>query len=306
MLDTFLDTLTAASKHPLDVLIADNGSTDQAPQRAAERDGVRLLPTGGQPGLRPGRQPGRGRVQGDWIVLANPDVEWVPGAMDELLAAAERWPRAGALGPLIRTPAGGVYPSARELPSLARGIGHALCGWWWPANPWSRAYRQERAEPVERVAGWLSGSCLLVRRAAFESVGGFDPRYFMYFEDVDLGERLGRAGWLNIYAPARPDRAHRIAFHRAAQAGDVHRASPQRLPLPQRSLPGSGAGRRSGPACWPGWRCARRVLPPLIGLVQRADGNRESPIRHRQVRWVARRRWTRSCWSAARAPGCDR
>ena len=50
--------------------------------------------------------------------------------------------------------------------------------------------------------GWLSGSCLLVRRDAFDEVGGFDPAYFMYFEDVDLGERLGRAGWQNVYVPS--------------------------------------------------------------------------------------------------------
>ena len=50
--------------------------------------------------------------------------------------------------------------------------------------------------------GWLSGSCLLLRRAAFDAVGGFDARYFMYMEDVDLGDRLGKAGWLNVYVPS--------------------------------------------------------------------------------------------------------
>jgi N-acetylglucosaminyl-diphospho-decaprenol L-rhamnosyltransferase len=49
--------------------------------------------------------------------------------------------------------------------------------------------------------GWLSGSCLLVRKAAFDEVGGFDERYFMYMEDVDLGDRMGRAGWQNVYVP---------------------------------------------------------------------------------------------------------
>ena len=70
----------------------------------------------------------------------------------------------------------------------------------WPANPWTRSYRQE-GSVAERTAGWLSGSCVLLRREAWDSVDGFDPRYFMYFEDVDLGDRLGRAGWLNVYVP---------------------------------------------------------------------------------------------------------
>jgi N-acetylglucosaminyl-diphospho-decaprenol L-rhamnosyltransferase len=95
-----------------------------------------------------------------------------------------------------------VYPSARQLPSLVRGGMHAVVGPIWKNNPWSAAYRQERLEPSERPVGWLSGSCLLVRRAAFEQVGGFDERYFMYMEDVDLGDRLGKAGWLNVYVPS--------------------------------------------------------------------------------------------------------
>jgi N-acetylglucosaminyl-diphospho-decaprenol L-rhamnosyltransferase len=57
-------------------------------------------------------------------------------------------------------------------------------------------------EPSERPVGWLSGSCLLVRRAAFDEVNGFDERYFMYMEDVDLGDRMGQSRWQNVYVPS--------------------------------------------------------------------------------------------------------
>jgi N-acetylglucosaminyl-diphospho-decaprenol L-rhamnosyltransferase len=204
-LESFLDSLTKATTRPYSVVLADNGSTDGAPERAeADRAEVRLVRTGGNLGYGGGANRGAGSVGPEygWLVVANPDLEWQPGALDELLAAAERTPRAGALGPLVRDPDGTVYPSARLLPSLGRGIGHALLGTVWPANPWTRAYRQSEAEVGERDAGWLSGSCLLLRRAAFESVGGFDERYFMYFEDVDLGDRLARAGWRNRYVPS--------------------------------------------------------------------------------------------------------
>ena len=134
--------------------------------------------------------------------MANPDVQWGPGSIDALLEAATRWPHAGALGPLIHDPDGSVYPSARHLPSLIRGGMHAVVGPIWKRNPWTAAYRQERLEPSERPVGWLSGSCLLVRRSAFDQIGGFDERYFMYMEDVDLGDRLGRAGWLSVYVPS--------------------------------------------------------------------------------------------------------
>lgn len=203
-LERFLDTLGKATDRRVRVVLADNGSTDGAPEAAARRDGVTLLPTGGNLGY--GTAANRGvaslGTEYGWVVVANPDIEWGDGALDTLLEAARRWPRGGAFGPLIRNPDGTVYPSARLLPSLGKGIGHAVVGRVWRGNPWSTAYRQSETGLTERVAGWLSGSCLLLRRSAFDAVRGFDPRYFMYFEDVDLGDRLARAGWHNVYVPS--------------------------------------------------------------------------------------------------------
>ncbi|MGH3517116.1 MAG: glycosyltransferase family 2 protein [Haloechinothrix sp.] len=203
-LQRFLETLPKATSREIQVILADNGSVDGEPERAAESDGVRLMPMGDNLGYGTAANTAIDVLDDSigWIVVANPDLEWDPNAIDSLLDAAERWPRGAAFGPLIRRPDGSVYPSARLLPSLGRGMGHAVFGRIWPANPWTRAYLQDRGEPSERAAGWLSGSCLLLRREAFDAVGGFDPRYFMYFEDVDLGDRLGRAGWLNVYVPS--------------------------------------------------------------------------------------------------------
>lgn len=204
-MDRFLDTLEKATTRPVHVILADNGSTDGAPEAAAEsRANVELVRTGGNLGYGGGANRGVAALDAryGWVVISNPDVEWEPGSLDELIAAGERWPRGGAFGPLITEPSGAVYPSAREVPSLGKGIGHGALGKVWPGNPWTRAYKQSASDVRERVAGWLSGSCFLIRREAFDSVDGFDSRYFMYFEDVDLGERLGRAGWQNVYVPS--------------------------------------------------------------------------------------------------------
>ncbi len=199
----FLDSLAVATDRPVDVVLVDNGSTDGAPEEAARtRDGVRFLPTGGNIGYGPAVNAGLDDVRTGWALVANPDVVFDPGSVDELLAVAARWPRAAMVGPAIRTTEGDLYPSARDLPSLSTGIGHAVFGWVWPANPWTARYRREREAPRERPAGWLSGSCFLVDLEAFHAVGGFDPGYFMYFEDVDIAERLGRAGYLHVYAPS--------------------------------------------------------------------------------------------------------
>jgi N-acetylglucosaminyl-diphospho-decaprenol L-rhamnosyltransferase len=202
-LATFLDSLAKATTRCYEVVLADNGSTDGSPEKAvADRDNVVLIRTGGNIGYGAAANVGARGAQEPWLLIANPDVIWDAGALDRLLEAGERWPRAAALGPGIRTPTNDLYPSARGFPSLGRGVAHALLGWVWPSNPWTASYRRERDAAEERaIDGWLSGSCLLLRREAFVAVGGFDQSYFMYFEDTDLCERLLLAGWQIVYVP---------------------------------------------------------------------------------------------------------
>jgi len=237
-LNRFLASLSHATDRPVTVIMADNGSTDGTPEEAVERyPNVRLLRTGANLGygtavnraVEEYLRDGQGLTDcSDLFVVANPDVQWGPRSIDILLEAAARWPRAGALGPLIRDPDGTVYPSARHLPSLIRGGMHAVIGPLWRSNPWTATYRQARLVPSERPVGWLSGSCLLLRRAAFDEVAGFDERYFMYMEDVDLGDRLGRAGWQNVYVPAAEilhDKGHATGRDPARNLAAHHRST---------------------------------------------------------------------------------
>jgi N-acetylglucosaminyl-diphospho-decaprenol L-rhamnosyltransferase len=203
VLGTFVDSLRHATTRPYELVLADNGSSDGAPEREVARSGARLVPTGGNLGYGRAANLGAQGFTGPWLVVANPDIEWTHGALDELIDASARWARPGALGPLILEPDGSTYPSGRALPSFRTGAGHALFAKVWPLNPWTARYQsqQELTAAVERTCGWLSGSCLLLRTEAFRGVGGFDPGYFMFFEDVDLGDRLARAGWQSVYVP---------------------------------------------------------------------------------------------------------
>ena len=213
----FLGTLASAGGGRHEVVAVDNGSTDGTVELLAAAERVTVLRPGRNLGyggaanlgataaLGPASPPGEvapGGAAEEWVLVVNPDITFEPGCLDELISVAARWPRAGVLGPRIHTADGLLYPSARELPSLGRGVGHALFGWVWPSNPWTAAYRREVGDPVEGTVGWLSGACLLLRREAFAAVGGFDDGYFMYFEDTDLCERLARAGWQVVYAPS--------------------------------------------------------------------------------------------------------
>lgn len=206
----FVETLPGSTTRPVGLVMADNGSVDGAPEAAAaEHDFVEFLPTGGNLGYGTAINRAVTEIAGrpeefdqEFVLVVNPDVRFEPGSVDALLAAARRWPRAAAVGPRIAETDGSAYPSARAVPRLGAGIGHAVLGPVWPGNPWTAGYLDNADMDTERTAGWLSGSCLLLRREAFDALGGFDERYFMYLEDVDLGDRLGRAGWQNVYVPS--------------------------------------------------------------------------------------------------------
>ncbi|MDK3256130.1 glycosyltransferase family 2 protein [Blastococcus capsensis] len=240
----FIESLAAATTRPVEIVLADNGSTDGVPERAVARyRHVRLLRTGGNIGYGAAANAGLAGLTSGYALVANPDVRFDPGSVDELLRVAARWPRAATVGPAIRTPEGRLYPSARDLPQLSTGVGHALLGWAWPGNPWTGRYRREREVARERPAGWLSGSCFLVDLEAFWSVGGFDPGYFMYFEDVDLAARLGRAGWLQVYAPSA------VIVHEGGHATrrDAHRMQRAHHTSALRYLSRQYPGRRNAP-----------------------------------------------------------
>ncbi|MFB2557306.1 glycosyltransferase family 2 protein [Herbiconiux liangxiaofengii] len=204
ILPDFFASLDSATSEEIELVVVDNKPTGETVREMTEGRGGRYLPLPSNPGYGGAVNEGVRALSPsvEWILVSNPDIVLGPDSIDRLVAAGLAASDIGAVGPLVMT--GGVpYPSARAVPSLATGIGHALLANVRPTNRWTTRYHLGNAtDGAERDAGWLSGACLLVRRSAFDQVSGFDQRYFMYFEDVDLGYRLGQAGWRNRYAPA--------------------------------------------------------------------------------------------------------
>ena len=201
--DELLGCLATADAAGADeVVVVDSGSSDgSGPAARAAHPGVEVLELPNV-GYGRGANAGIARTRAPVVAVANADTRFARGALTHLADALAADPALGAVGPRVRYPDGRLQASARRMPTLTEALGHALLGLWWPGNRWTRAYRMADADPeAPRDVDWLSGCVLVVRREAFIAVGGFDPGYFMYVEDVDLGLRLRRAGWRLRYVP---------------------------------------------------------------------------------------------------------
>jgi len=228
VLPAFLAGLAEAQSAGARVIVADNASEQgSAVEGIATGSGAEYRPLDANHGY--GGAVNRvvaGVPSGiEWILVSNPDVVLEPDAVARLVETGSEDDAIGSVGPTVLTAEGDVYPSARDVPSIRIGIGHALFANLWPDNPWTRRYQRSSESGIRRDAGWLSGSCVLVRRSAFDAVGGFDTGFFMYFEDVDLGYRLGKAGYRNVYQPAATvthTGAHSTRTNQAAMVAAHH------------------------------------------------------------------------------------
>ncbi|PSL38786.1 N-acetylglucosaminyl-diphospho-decaprenol L-rhamnosyltransferase [Labedella gwakjiensis] len=206
ILEGFLSSVERSSTSDVDVVIVDSGSTEAeavATERIASSHDAVFRRMERNAGYGAGiNAAARLASDAELLLICNPDVELGEGSLDILADRLRSDRTIGAVGPRILNLDGTVYPSARRLPSTRLGIGHAIFANVWTDNPWSRRYRNADALGTGGTdVGWLSGACLLMRAEDFVSLGGFDEGFFMYFEDVDLGRRIGLHGLRNVYVP---------------------------------------------------------------------------------------------------------
>jgi len=159
-------------------------------------------------------------TSGDWLLAANADVALRPGALAAMLEAGAA-DSVGCVAPRLLLPDGRTQHSVYPLPTVPTVLAFNLGLLNISARVADRFCLEGHWDPERaRVVPWAIGACLLLRRAAFEAVGGFDERQWMYAEDLDLGWRLTRNGWSTRYEP-RAQVAHESSAATRAAFGDV-------------------------------------------------------------------------------------
>lgn len=171
---------------PCEVLVVDNQSSDDsvAAARAAFPQAV-VLPQPKNGGFAYGVNRGLERARGEWVLLLNTDAEADWGRLQAFLVAAEGEPAAAVLGPRIVDEHGATQRSTwqRHLPRQ------------YPAQTLLPGRFQRESHPTAAAdVDCVSGCVFLIRASVLPAVGGFDERFFMYFEEADFCERVRRAG----------------------------------------------------------------------------------------------------------------
>ncbi len=186
-----------------DVLVIDNDSKDSSHIRAIEaHPSVRLVENPSNVFLSPAWNQGIRDTAAPYILLLNPDAELWQGTLETYVRVAEQHPQAAIVGPVVRNSDGSMYPSGRTFPSVADAVGHAFLAPFSRDNPFTRRYEMDGWDRTsEREVDWVSGACMLLRRAALDEVGLFDENFPLYAEELDMATRLKAAGWKVLFTP---------------------------------------------------------------------------------------------------------
>jgi GT2 family glycosyltransferase len=230
-LSACLDSLERFRGGDFEVILIDHaGEQTDADRLTARFPWIQWIAVPDNPGFAAGVNHAARLAAGRHLLLLNPDCVVHGDAPATLAAFLDATPNVGAVGALVREPDGSIQASARRFPNFTTGFAGRTT--WlsqrWPGNPWTRRNLVADGANAPLEVDWVSGACVMVRRHAFEAVGGMDERFFLYWEDADLCLRLKRAGWATVYHPgahvthltgrssARAPRESLTAFHRSA------------------------------------------------------------------------------------------
>lgn len=186
------------------ITMVDNASTDGVGEIVAARwPEVRVIVQDRKKGLAANLNRAVAETSAPYTMLCDADMIFEPGAIDALAGFLDSHPRAGIVKPKLVSPDGSPRPPARRWYTLSSLV--ALRGPW---SRWTESSRPARSSLYAdwdfgeaRPVDWVPTAGAMVRRRAFDAVGGFDERFPYYFEDVDFSLNMHESGWEVWYTP---------------------------------------------------------------------------------------------------------
>jgi GT2 family glycosyltransferase len=204
MLRECLHTVFAQTGVTLEVYAVDNASADGSVEMMRkEFPQVNIIPSAINLGFGAANNVALRRVKGRYTVLLNTDAFLRPGDLALAVRKMDATPKAGLAGARLTGKDGSWQPSARMFPSVLNDmlLLSGLAAKFKDSRFFGRADRTWADQGVEASVDWVPGAFVIVRREVLETVGHFDERFFLYYEEVDLCRRIKNAGWEIWYWP---------------------------------------------------------------------------------------------------------
>lgn len=198
----FAAVLDVARRLGVGVAVVDNASTDGTPEflREQREEDPSLIVSfqAKNGGYAWGVNVAVALLGNEDVMLMNPDVHPTEQAVLDLVGYMNENPTVAVAAPRLRFPDGELQPSVRRPASLAAMIGSLSGNGAGRDGFFRRSYERyldPAGSPGTGEADWVIGAAMLIRRLAFEEVGGFDPGFFLYMEDADFCRRCSQIGW---------------------------------------------------------------------------------------------------------------
>jgi N-acetylglucosaminyl-diphospho-decaprenol L-rhamnosyltransferase len=207
------------------VTVVDNACPDDSSDAVADLP-ARIISSPRNGGFAYGCNLGAAAGSAEFVLLLNPDAQIDAASLAALVDALRADPRLAAVGPRTVNESGRLLLTQRRFPRLRSTYAQALfLHRAAPFAAWSDdAVRDPRAYEEPGFPEWVSGCCVMLRRAALESAGGFDEGFFLYAEETDLFRRLTAAGWCVGFEP-RAVASHVGQGSASADMTEVYRAA---------------------------------------------------------------------------------
>jgi hypothetical protein len=187
-----------------EVIVIDNASADGSPNMVATQfPQATLVRSIVNLGFAAANNRGFRIARGRFVVLLNPDAFLGPGALARAVAHMQRHPRAAMAGGRLMDPEGRLQPSGRLFPSLLNEVlvTTGLAARYPRSRLFGRFDRSWADPQAPARVDWVPGAFTIIRRDVLQELGGFDERFFLYYEEVDLCRRVAAAGHEIWYWP---------------------------------------------------------------------------------------------------------
>ena len=203
IVDSISSLRDAVKNISYEILIINNASPKKLPQKISQNKKYTIFQNTENVGFGKGVNQAAKKAQGQYLLVINPDTLCTKNSIFLMMTRMEKDKKIGVLGPQLQKKNGEILHSLDSVPKLPDSLFvFSFLNKLFPNNPYSKKYWATGIDRnLEQKTETIGGACMLFRKTVFQKIDGFDERFFMYFEEIDICLRIKKAGYKIMYFP---------------------------------------------------------------------------------------------------------